>query len=140
MKRFYLEKKAYHSLENNFHINISKSGQIVAKHDSRIRYCIWLDKEMQRWVYSTYSRIRDDCREFILNPGYSICAVYPLFDQVCKFNRKPDNVNHPIKIDQLNYESNSAPKIRNDFVAQILYDALCKYYEKNPKSNDGLKD
>ena len=60
MKRFYLDKKAYHSLENSLKVNVSDSGHVVAINDTRIRYCIFLDQKINKWVYSKYIRKRNE--------------------------------------------------------------------------------
>ena len=87
MKRFYLDKKAYHTLENSLKVNVSESGYIVAINDSRIRYCIYLDQKINKWVYSKYFRKRNEFGEFSLKKSFARCEVYAAFDQVSKFNR-----------------------------------------------------
>lgn len=86
MKIFKLEKKAYHSLENCHHITISESGHLVARHDSRVRYYIVLDEQIEKWIYFRFTKVRDECREFILEKKSARCMVQADFDQVSKFN------------------------------------------------------
>ena len=87
MKTFKLDKKAYHSLENRFEINISESGHIVSTNDSRIAYHIKLDEKREVWVYCKYTKKRDKYRDFIKTNKYSRCFVLAAFDQASKFNR-----------------------------------------------------
>ena len=86
MKIFRLDKKAYHSLENRFEINISESGHLVQKNDSRIAYHIKLDERREVWVYCRYTKKRDEFRDFIKTNKYARCIVHAAFEQVSKFN------------------------------------------------------
>ena len=92
MKYFKLDRKAYHALENNFEVNVSETGHIVQKHDSRIAYHIKLDEKIRLWVYCKYTKERDEFREFIRTNSYSRCQVMANFEQVSNFN-KPKKTN-----------------------------------------------
>ena len=87
MKKFRINRQAYHALENRFQVNISEDGRMVRRDDKTIAYHIELDEEQEAWIFFRYKKERNGFNEFIMEKKSARCLVYAAFDQVCKFNK-----------------------------------------------------
>lgn len=64
-------------------MRVNRSSQVeetfgIIKHD--------MDEQIEKWIYFHFTKVRDECREFILEKKSARCMVQADFDQVSKFN------------------------------------------------------
>jgi hypothetical protein len=88
IRTFFLNKQAYHYLDNNLSVVITETGFFSTLRNKKSRYVIRLNEPGTQWVYCKLDETQNFYGEKYLTLNWRFCRVYMGYEGVPRYNKK----------------------------------------------------